>query len=81
MRAAAHTHTHTRPEFTIPRHAPLDTPIIPIMKIRVYLTLISLITPITLHANGGGYHHGTKFTGSPTPFQPTGTEHIRILDE
>ncbi len=32
-------------------------------------------------ANGGGYAFGVTFTGSLAPFQASGTEHVRILEE
>lgn len=32
-------------------------------------------------ANGGGYTYGVEFTGSIAPFQPSGTEHVRIEEE
>lgn len=32
-------------------------------------------------ANGGGYRYGINFTGGVAPFEPSGTEHIQILDE
>jgi hypothetical protein len=32
-------------------------------------------------ANGGGYSFGVTFTGSVAPFQASGTEHVRILEE
>jgi hypothetical protein len=32
-------------------------------------------------ANGGGYSFGVTFTGSVAPFQASGTENVRILDE
>jgi hypothetical protein len=35
----------------------------------------------TARANGGGYDFGITFSGSLAPFQPAGTEHVRIDDE
>lgn len=32
-------------------------------------------------ANGGGYHHGVKFSGTVAPFEPEGTENVQIIDE
>ncbi|WP_242393840.1 NADase-type glycan-binding domain-containing protein [Anaeromyxobacter oryzisoli] len=32
-------------------------------------------------ANGGGYAFGVTFTGAVSPFQASGTEHVRIVDE
>ncbi|BCU76361.1 hypothetical protein llg_10760 [Luteolibacter sp. LG18] len=31
--------------------------------------------------NGGGYRFGVDFTGGISPFEPSGTENVRILDE
>jgi hypothetical protein len=35
----------------------------------------------TARANGGGYAFGVQFTGSVAPFQASGTEQVRILEE
>lgn len=41
----------------------------------------ALLWAPTALANGGGYAFGVQFTGSVAPFQASGTEHVRILEE
>lgn len=47
------------------------------IRIFIFLALAS----VCVLANGGGYHTGVEFTGSVSPFIPSGTQHVQIMNE
>ncbi len=47
----------------------------------VWTIAVSCSWAAQARANGGGYAFGVQFTGSVAPFQASGTEHVRILEE